>query len=123
VDEYLKAESFELRMRTKAESDPVVAAASVIARAEYVRQMHALSKLAGQPLLKGASAQVKAQARGIVEAHGARALGKFAKLHFRTAWEVVSDLGLLADLPLKPPPEKREWVRRPKSASGGDGGG
>ena len=30
---------FELKMRTKAEEDPVVAAASIIARAEYVRQM------------------------------------------------------------------------------------
>ena len=34
---------FDLRMRTKAEEDPVVAAASVVARAEFVRQMHALS--------------------------------------------------------------------------------
>jgi len=30
--------NFELKMRTKAEEDPVVAAASIVARAEYVRQ-------------------------------------------------------------------------------------
>ncbi|HTU01773.1 MAG TPA: DUF3378 domain-containing protein, partial [Candidatus Sulfotelmatobacter sp.] len=33
---------FDLKMRTRAEEDPVVAAASVVARAEYVRQIHSL---------------------------------------------------------------------------------
>src|SRR4051812_45981186 len=55
-------ENFELRMRTKAEEDPVVAAASVVARAEFVRQMHSLSKLFGEKLQKGAGPLVKAQA-------------------------------------------------------------
>ena len=44
---------FELRMRTKAESDPVVAAASVVARAEFVRLMRGLSERFGSPLQKG----------------------------------------------------------------------
>lgn len=39
--------NFDLKMRTKAESDPVVAAASVVARAEFVRQMNLLSKNLG----------------------------------------------------------------------------
>ncbi len=59
VQRQLKVPDFELRMRTKAESDPVVAAASVIARAEYVRQMQKLSDQAGFTLGKGASAAVK----------------------------------------------------------------
>jgi len=91
---------FELRMRTKAESDPVVAAASIVARAEFVRQMHELSVTAGEELRKGASAEVKAQAKRIVEKFGADALGDYAKLHFRTAYEA---LGL-------PVPEKKVWV-------------
>ena len=37
------------------------------------------------------------------------ALGEFAKLHFRTAYEVVSAAGKLDELPLKPPPPKMEW--------------
>lgn len=100
---------FELRMRTKAEEDPVVAAASIVARAEYVRQMHKLSLEFGAKLQKGASAAVKVQAHEIIQRFGARALGNFAKLHFRTAYEVVSEAGKLSELPLKPPPPKQVW--------------
>jgi ribonuclease HIII len=101
--------NFELKMRTKAEEDPVVAAASVCARAEYVRQMVKLSRKFGANLQKGAGPLVKDQARGIIEKFGAKALGEFAKLHFRTAYEVVSEMGKLDELPLKPPPPKVEW--------------
>ncbi len=100
---------FELTMRTKAESDPVVAAASVVARAEFVRQMHLLSKKFGAPLQKGAGPLVKEQAHKIIEQFGVRALGEFAKLHFRTAYEVVSAAGKLDELPLKEPGPKMEW--------------
>jgi ribonuclease HIII len=100
---------FELKMRTKAEEDPVVAAASVVARAEFVRQMHTLSKKLGEKLQKGAGPLVKEQAARIIEKFGARALGDFAKLHFRTAYEVVSAAGKLDELPLKEPREKMEW--------------
>lgn len=100
---------FELRMRTKAEEDPVVAAASIVARAEFVRQMHQLSQRFGAKLQKGAGAAVKLQAHEIIRRFGADALRDFAKLHFRTAYEVVSEAGKLDELPLKPPPPKREW--------------
>lgn len=100
---------FELRMRTKAEEDPVVAAASVVARAEFVRQMRDLSEKLGEPLQKGAGSGVKAQAAAIVNRLGARALTDFAKLHFRTAYEVVSAAGKLHELPLPEPKAKMEW--------------
>jgi ribonuclease HIII len=100
---------FDLAMRTKAEEDPVVAAASVVARAEYVRQMHSLSRDFGGPLQKGAGPIVKEQAAQIVARFGARALGNFAKLHFRTAYEVVAAAGKLDELPLPVPREKMEW--------------
>jgi ribonuclease HIII len=90
---------FDLRMRTHGESDPIVAAASICARAEFVRQTKALSELAGEPLKKGASNFVKEQAKKLVEKNGADFLGKIAKLHFRTALEV---LGL-------PVEEKKPW--------------
>lgn len=102
-------QNFELRMRTKAESDPVVAAASVVARAEFIRAMHALSKQFGEKLQKGAGPLVKIQADQIMQKFGTRALGDYAKLHFRTAYEVVSAAGKLDELPLKPPPPKMEW--------------
>ena len=100
---------FELRMRTKAEEDPVVAAASIVARAEYVRQMNTLSKRFGAKLQKGASAAVEAQAHDIIRRFGADGLRDYCKLHFRTAYEVVSEAGKLDELPLKPPPPKMEW--------------
>ena len=100
---------FDLRMRTKAESDPVVAAASVVARAEFVRQMHALSKKFGAKLQKGAGPLVKQQANEIMAKFGTRALGEFAKLHFRTAYEVVSATGKLEELPLPEPKERVDW--------------
>jgi ribonuclease HIII len=103
VDGYFKEvpESFVLDMRTRAESDPVVAAASVVARAEYVRKLKELSDQAGEELLKGAGAAVKAQATRLVERDGPDALGRFAKLHFKTAYEARG---------LKPP-EKPAWNR------------
>lgn len=102
----LGVEGFELRMQTKAEADPVVAAASVVARAEYVRQMRALSERYGETLGKGAGAEVKAQGRRLVEKLGAGALRDYAKLHFRTAYEIVSEAGRLDELPLPVPKER-----------------
>jgi ribonuclease HIII len=104
-------ERFNLEMRTKAESDPVVAAASVVARAEFVRAMRDLAREYGDKLQFGAGAQAKAQAALILEKFGAAALGRFAKLHFRTSYEVVEAAGKLDELPLPRPKEKTEWRR------------
>ena len=84
---------FELRMRTKAEEDPVVAAASVVARAEFVRQMRDLSEKLGEPLQKGAGSGVKAQAAAIVNRLGARAHTENATLHFRSPYDVDTPSG------------------------------
>jgi ribonuclease HIII len=100
---------FDLRMRTKAEEDPVVAAASVVARAEFQRQIVALSKRLGEKLQKGAGPLVKEQALRIILKFGAVALGDYAKLHFRTAYEVVSAAGKLHELPLREPKERVEF--------------
>jgi ribonuclease HIII len=100
---------FDLRMRPRAEEDPVVAAASVVARAEFVRQMNELSSRLGEKLQKGAGAAAKAQGARIVERLGARALGDFAKLHFRTAYEIVSAAGRLDELPLPAPKARMDF--------------
>ncbi len=110
VQRYFKRSDFDLRMQTKAEEDPVVAAASVVARAEFVRQLKKLSDRFGEKLQKGASAKVKEQALQIIEKFGARALGEFAKLHFRTAHEVVAAAGKTGEITL--PPLKAPYVRR-----------
>lgn len=111
VGRYFKNEKFDLRMQTKAEADPVVAAASIVARAEYVRYMGKLSKRIGEPLKKGASAAVKEQAAKILQRFGPEGFKDFAKLHFRTAYEVVSAAGMLDRLPLKEPGEKKPFKR------------
>lgn len=88
VDAYIKErKDFNLVSRTKAESDPVVAAASIVARAVYVREMKRLSDEIGEPLVKGASGLVLAQAKKIVAEKGAGTLKNFAKMHFKTAYE------------------------------------
>jgi ribonuclease HIII len=72
-------------MQPKAESDPVVAAASIVARAEYVRRMKDLSQLANMPLKKGASMAVTEQAIELKNRIGVDAMKDFVKLHFKTA--------------------------------------
>jgi ribonuclease HIII len=102
VDAYIKErQDFKLVSRTKAESDPVVAAASIVARAVYVREMKRLSDEVGEPLVKGASGRVLAQAKAIVQKKGAEALKSFAKMHFKTAYEAQ---GL-------EPPAKPSWYK------------
>lgn len=102
VQNYFKEREFDLRMRTRAEDDPMVAAASVVARAEYVRQMGKLSERFGEKLQKGASAKVKEQAGKIIRKCGAPALADYAKLHFRTAHEVVDAEGVRGQIELPP---------------------
>jgi ribonuclease HIII len=77
-----------LVQRPRAEADPVVAAASLVARAEFVRRLDALADRFGIPLPKGAGPPVLAAARAFVARHGAAELGKVAKLHFRTTASV-----------------------------------
>ena len=104
VDPYVKKEhpEFNLISRTKAESDPVVAAASIVARATYIREMKALSEQTELELSKGASKQVLEQAKQIFENEGVEGLEQCAKMHFKTAYEAR---GLQ-------PPEKPKFVKR-----------
>lgn len=75
----------ELRQQTKAESDIAVAAASILARAEFVRRMSLLGKEVGMELPKGAGPQVDKVARSLAEQGGRALLSTVAKMHFSTA--------------------------------------
>lgn len=90
VQRFFKHETFDLRMQTKAESDPIVAAASIIARATYIKIMQKLSEEAGETLLKGASKAVLEQGKRLVKKFGPEKFGSFAKLHFKTAQEALN---------------------------------
>jgi ribonuclease HIII len=78
----------ELIQRHKAEEDMAVAAASILARNEFVSRLQRMGKEYGLVFPKGASAQVEEIAREFIEKHGAANLPKIAKMHFRTSYKV-----------------------------------
>lgn len=81
----LRARGCGIRLvqRHRAESDTAVAAASVIARREFVRAMDRLSATAGLQLPKGASdPAVVATAAAILRRGGREELAEYAKMHF-----------------------------------------
>ncbi len=77
-----------LVQEVRAEADPAVAAASVLARAAFLRSLHGLSARIGITLPKGAT-HVLPAAREVLAKGGIRMLGEVAKLHFRTTKQVV----------------------------------
>jgi ribonuclease HIII len=79
----------ELVQRHKAEEDMAVAAASILAREAFVLGLGALEKTWRTALPKGASAAVDAAAKGFAASHGAEALGRVSKTHFRTYYRAL----------------------------------
>lgn len=85
-----KGRQVTLEQHPRAEVDVAVAAASILARAEFVRRLAALSQQAGIELPKGASdPRILEAASQIAASHspqgsGRSALAGYAKLHFRT---------------------------------------
>ena len=92
----------ELVQRHKAEEDIAVAAASILARDEFVKGLAKLEHQFGMKFPKGAGALVDAAAKEFVEQRGAGELTRVAKTHFRTALRAQ---GL-------PEPPKTEWRKR-----------
>ncbi|MFN3202201.1 MAG: ribonuclease HIII [Bradymonadia bacterium] len=80
--------SIQVDARTKAEEDPAVGAASVLARAAYLRNLRSLSRRFGVTLSAGAGAPTLRSGRALIEAHGKGALAETAKLHFRTTEQI-----------------------------------
>ena len=89
-----------LGQRHKTESDLAVAAASILARAEFLLRLKRLSDGIGTTLPKGASPAVELAGRMIVKKHGEERLGPVAKLHFKNDSGRTGGNGLnrLADL-------------------------
>jgi ribonuclease HIII len=92
----------ELVQKHRAEEDLAVAAASILARHEFVTRLAATEKQFAMKFPKGASAAVDAAAKEFIARHGVENLPKVAKMHFRTALRAQ---GL-------PEPPKVEWRRR-----------
>jgi ribonuclease HIII len=92
----------ELVQRHKAEEDIAVAAASILARDEFVKGIARLEHQYQMKFPKGAGTAVDAAAKTFVETRGAGELAKVSKLHFRTALRAQ---GL-------PEPPKTEWRKK-----------
>jgi ribonuclease HIII len=93
--------SIDLIQRHRAEEDLVVAAASILARNEFVTRLAKMEKQYGMALPKGASTFVDEAAKEFLAKHGVENLPKVAKMHFRTALRAQ---GL-------PEPPKVKWRR------------
>jgi ribonuclease HIII len=83
-----KGATIELRSAVRAESDVAVAAASILARAAFLYKLRDLSQDIGIDLPKGATTVIGVGKR-VVATHGREALGRVAKLHFKTTKQVL----------------------------------
>lgn len=79
-----KGEKIELIQRHKAEGDPAVASASILARAEFITQLGEISKKYEIEFPKGVSPKVISAANEFVKKFGKDELLNVAKIHFKT---------------------------------------
>jgi ribonuclease HIII len=85
-----KGRTVKLTQRPRAEADPAVAAASVVARAEFLRRLQELSTRHGLLLPKGAGPAVIAAGVALVRRYGEDILSQVAKVHFRTTNAILA---------------------------------
>jgi ribonuclease HIII len=78
-----KGKQIQVEQRHRGESDVVVAAASIIARSQFLRGLDALSEKCGVKLHKGAGAPVDQVAARILARGGRDLLATVAKVHFK----------------------------------------
>ncbi|MFT5288202.1 MAG: ribonuclease HIII [Planctomycetota bacterium] len=79
----------QLDQEPRAEADPAVAAASIIARHLFVEGLRELSEEYAVDLRKGAGAPTDAAGREFLGLHGREALGQVAKLHFKNTQKIT----------------------------------
>lgn len=77
--------------RTGAEADPAVAAASIIARYQFIEAFSSMRSFYNISFPFGSSAKIKTIALDFIKRYGIERLGEVAKLHFKTT-EQIRDL-------------------------------
>ena len=100
ADEYVvkhalrkKALEVDLVQRHKGEEDPVVAGASILARAAFVEGLSELENKFHLKLPKGASEAVSKAAKQAIDTYGVAILQEIAKMHFKTTEELLRNSG------------------------------
>jgi len=84
-----KGRTIELVQRPRGEEDAAVAAASILARAEFLTRLEALGRDWDMDLPKGAGPPVEQAAVAFVRKNGPAALTRVAKTHFKTTVRVL----------------------------------
>lgn len=84
-----RGRNVKLVQKTNAEEDPAVAAASILARNEFLKRLFFLSKDIGVDLPKGSSPKSEEIGAKLVELHGPRVLNKVAKTHFKLTKRIL----------------------------------
>ncbi|MCD7879920.1 MAG: hypothetical protein LUG16_08310, partial [Candidatus Gastranaerophilales bacterium] len=79
-----KGKNITLYQRVRAESDIAVAAASVLARSEFVKKIAEMENKYSLTFSKGVSQKVIEQANIFIEKYSFQRLNEVAKLHFKT---------------------------------------
>lgn len=85
-----KGKTIDLKQRPKAEENIAVAAASVLARNEFIQKIDEMENKYGIRLPKGVSNKVLEAGREFINKYGKDELCKVAKLHFKTTDLLVS---------------------------------
>ncbi len=86
-----KGKKIKLEQRPKAEDDPAVAAASILARSAFVSSLEKMTRECGIEIPKGASSRVREAAQELVKTKGSDSLQRYVKLHFRTTEQVLAE--------------------------------
>lgn len=101
IDQFSKAQKVKARLcakdkslnvveRTGAERDPAVAAASILARYQFLEIRKSMDRQFNMTFPLGAAHGVIPVAKAFVKKYGAERLGQVAKLHFKTTLKVLS---------------------------------
>ncbi len=98
-----KGRSLKLEQHPRAEADVAVAAASILARAEFITRLAQLGTKLSLNLPRGAGPEVNARAKELAARGGRELLGTVAKMHFRTAYLAMGE---------EPPEREEHWFRR-----------
>lgn len=83
-----KGRTLKLEQKTKGEENIVVAAASILARNEFVQKMEEMNEIYHMTFPKGASSATIQAAQMFVRMYGKENLNKVAKLHFKTTEKI-----------------------------------
>jgi ribonuclease HIII len=85
-----RGKKVKLRQQTKAESDIAVAAASILARDEFIRGMKRMGDQFNYVFPRGASAKVLEIGSKFIEEFGRERLNEVGKMHFKTADKILN---------------------------------